>query len=703
VIYNNDGRIKYGSSDKPMDLHDTKQPLGYPIKPRELQKRFLCYAVIAFTLVCIIFGSTTAMAQKGSRELFSSQPQGALDTVSIDTLWPVAYARPGDKIVLAIVLNIKNEYHINADSRQIVSFDEFKPYPTRITVKEVSDDVTIESPRFPEAKPFKVEYASGYLMTFADQTIVYLPMRLAGQIKAKIVRLKLEVAYQACNDKICLFPEKITLDEKMPVTETGGVPAKINREYFSDYPSGDTGNLGGVRFDLFGWYFSFAVSSWTGLLILFLTAAFGGMLLNFTPCVLPLIPIKIICLANAAENRRRCLALGSTMFWGVLVFWLGLGGTIAMVSGFTATNQLFQYPVFTIAIGIIIAIMAFGMCGLFSVRLPRFVYMINPNHETLPGSFGLGILTAILSTPCTAPFMGAAAAWAATQHPATTLLTFAAIGTGMAAPYLILSASPALLEKMPGTGPVSVLVKQIMGMFMLAAAAYFIGSGLSAAFSSPPDPPNKLYWWVVMGVFAAGGAWLAYRVFHITTQRKLQICFAALGLIIMVGSGHGGMRLTGKGPIDWVHYTPDRFQQAIDDRKIVVTVFTAEWCLNCKALEQGVLNNRNVARVFAEEDIVPIKVDITGNNRVGKARLKEIGHLTIPLLVIYAPGGKEIFRGDFYTTGQILQAIELARAQSGTFNWPGVVNLSTYGCIAAGPSISMLMPTLFHDKANRNE
>jgi thiol:disulfide interchange protein DsbD len=233
----------------------------------------------------------------------------------------------------------------------------------------------------------------------------------------------------------------------------------------------------------------------------------------------------------------------------------------------------------------------------------------------------------------------------------------------MAAPYLILSASPALLEKMPRTGPVSVLVKQIMGLFMLAAAAYFIGSGLSAALSSPPDPPNKLYWWVVMGVVAAGGAWLAYRVFHITAQRKIRICFAALGLIILVGSGHGGMRLTGKGPVDWVYYTPERFQQAIEDRKIVVTVFTAEWCLNCKALEQGVLNNRNVARVFAEEDIVPIKVDITGNNRAGKARLKEIGHLTIPLLVIYAPGGKEIFRGDFYTAGQILQAIRLARGQ----------------------------------------
>jgi thiol:disulfide interchange protein len=633
-----------------------KHPSVYRNKRRDIPTRFAFCKVLWVAIFCLMVGSTAVGAQQGVEGLLSTPQEIATDVVSVHTAWSVDYGRPGDQIVLAIIFQIDAGYHINADPNQIVSFDEFKPYPTRIIVKEASDGVTIESPRFPRAQAFKVEYASGDLMTFAGQTIIYLPMKLAEQVNVKLIRLKLEVAYQACNDKICLFPEKITLNEKIPVVETGVAPAKINREFFSNYESGGTGNLGGVRFDLFGWYFSFKVSSWTGLTILLLTAAFGGMLLNFTPCVLPLIPIKIICLANAAENRRRCLALGLTMFLGVLVFWLGLGATIAMVSGFTATNQLFQYPVFTIGIGIIIAIMAFGMCGLFSVRLPKFVYMINPSHETLPGSFGLGILTAILSTPCTAPFMGAAAAWAATRDPVTTLSTFAAIGTGMALPYLILSAFPALVQKMPKTGPAGVLIEEVMGLFMLAAAAYFVGVGVSALLNVPPNPPNKLYWWIVVGFCAAAGGWLAYRTIRITTRRKFQIGFAGLGLLILAGSAYGGMQLTDKGPINWVYYTPERFEEAVDNQKIVVTVFTAEWCLNCKALEQGVLHSRRIAKLFAEGDIVPIKVDITGNNAAGKTRLKETGHLTIPLLVIYAPGGKEIFRGDFYTADQIHQA-----------------------------------------------
>ena len=95
------------------------------------------------------------------------------------------------------------------------------------------------------------------------------------------------------------------------------------------------------------------------------------------------------------------------------------------------------------------------------------------------GSFLFGVMTAVLATPCTAPFMGAAAAWAVKQPGLTTLATFSAIGVGMSLPYLFLSAFPQLVERMPKTGPASELIKQIMGLLLLAAASYFIGAGIS--------------------------------------------------------------------------------------------------------------------------------------------------------------------------------------------------------------------------------
>ncbi len=621
-----------------------------------LNKRsFYCF-LLTVSIFFILFPLDTAATGLNA-------PEGKV--VGVRTAWSVDRARPGDAIILAIVADIKKGFHINADAQQVKSFENFKPYPTKVTVADVSDDITIESPLYPKAVPVKVEYAAGDLMSFEGQTVIYLPIKLEETIKPGNLGIKLVFEYQACSDTYCLFPTKIKFEGSLTVVESGTGVSKINEELFVGFDQGATATTSReVNFDLFGWTFAIDVSSGFGMILLLITAGLGGMLLNLTPCVLPLIPIKIISLSHVAQNRKQCFMLGLAMFGGVLVFWLVIGVLIALVSDFSATNQLFQYPAFTILIGAIIGSMATGMFGLFSVRLPNFIYMLNPEQDTLHGSFGLGILAAILSTPCTAPFMGAAAAWASTQAPATTLAAFAAIGIGMALPYLVLSASPAWVEKMPKTGPASELIKQVMGLFMLAAAVYFIGIGVAALFSKPPNPPTKLYWWPVMFFCIAAGGWLAYRTLQITARVKLKAFYAGIGVMIMALSAWGAVQLTDPGPVDWVYYTPQRFSEASDDKKIVVMVFTAEWCLNCKALEQGVFKDSKIVTLFATEDIVPMKVDITGNNPAGKAKLKEVGTLTIPLLVIFSPTGSQVFKSDFYTADQVYKAVTKALGNS---------------------------------------
>ena len=588
------------------------------------------------------------------------------EVVTVTTAWSVDRARPGDSIMLAIVADIKEGYHINADARQAKAFEDFKPYPTKLTVVDADPGITMEIPRYPRAVPINVQYAAGDLMSFEGKILIHLPVKLEKTLKPGKILLKLDFEYQACAANYCLFPKTVKLEESLAVAAIGTPVSNINPDLFAGIDADPrSGPSRSVEFDLFGWTFSIDSSSGLGLMLLLLTAALGGMLLNFTPCVLPLIPIKIISLSHVAKDRRQCFMLGLAMFLGVLIFWIVLGAMIALFSGFSATNQLFQYPAFTLLVGLIIGAMATGMFGFFSIRLPNFVYMINPEQNTLHGSFGLGILAAILSTPCTAPFMGAAAAWAATQAAATTLTTFAAIGTGMALPYLVLSASPALVRKMPKTGPASVLIKQVMGLFMLAAAAYFVGVALVSFFSTPPAPPSKLYWWPVMFFSMAAGAWLAYRSLLIPSTIKLKSIFAGVGILVIALSAWGALRLTDRGPVDWVYYSPQEFETAISNRKIVVMVFTAEWCLNCKALEQGVLKNSKIVKLLAHEDIVPMKVDITGNNPAGKAKLREVGNLTIPLLIIFSPSGKQAFKSDFYTVEQVFEAITRALNSAG--------------------------------------
>jgi len=607
-------------------------------------------------------------AAQNSRELFSQMPAAPpADVVKVRTAWSVDQARPGDRVLLAVIADIQKGFHINADSGQLRVGGDFNPVPTRVRVVSTAGGVTVTSAHFPPAHPVKVAYAKDPLMLFDGQVIIYLTVELDRQIAPGVHPLEIEFSYQACDDKTCLFPQKVTLAEQIRVVGAGGVATPMNEAVFSVFEDVPPPAVAApVSFDLFGWRFSLNASSALGLVLLLATAAFGGMLLNFTPCVLPLVPIKIISLSNAADkDRKRCFMLGLFMFLGVLAFWLALGSMIATISGFTATNQLFQYPPFTIIIGVIIAVMAMGMCGVFHTRLPNFLYVINPDRESLPGSFGLGILTAVLSTPCTAPFMGAAAAWAVTQPPTTTLFTFAAIGTGMAFPYLVLSAFPDMVRKIPRTGPGSVLLKEIMGLLMMAAAAYFIGSGLSAVFSHAPYPPGRLYWWVVMAFCAAGGGWLIFKILRITSRTAMRVAFTFVGLLMISGSLFGGIRLTHRGPIDWIYYTPQRFEAAVSEGKTVVMVFTAEWCLNCKVLEQGVLHSRRITDLFSDRQIVPIKTDITGNNPTGKAKLREVGSLAIPLLVVFSPDGKVVFKSDFYTVDQVVKAVVDARNGQG--------------------------------------
>lgn len=628
-------------------------------------KRVLYACSLTLILIAIVPLSSTAKDQSDSDNLLQTANSPDSDVVQLQTAWSVDRARPGDTVTLAVVADVKDGFHINADASQIQPFEDFNPYPTKVQVLAATDGVNIASARFPPAKPFKVEYASGDLMSFDGRTIITLSMKLDANLPLGSINLNIQVEYQACSDRYCLFPEKKRLHTTLPIVEPGAPVSHINSELF-DNLLGRTAasSAGGVQFSLFGWKFAVNPASGFGKILLLIVAAFGGMLLNLTPCVLPLIPIKIISLSHAANDRRRCFMLGLLMSLGVLAFWVGLGILIALVSDFTATNQLFQYPLFTILIGAVIATMALGMFGFFSLRLPQFIYMINPQQDSLHGSFALGILAAVLSTPCTAPFMGAAAAWAATQTPLHTLSTFAAIGGGMALPYLILSAFPGLVNRMPKAGPASELIKQVMGLFMLAAAAYFIGVGISALLSAPPNPPSKMFWWPVMLLVSAGGAWLGLRTLQVTSRKIVRTVFVGLGLLLIALPIMGAVRLADKGPIDWIHYTPARLAAAFEQKKVVLLDFTAEWCLNCKVLEEGVLHDRRIIDALARSDVLPMKVDITGNNPAGKAKLKEVGSLTVPLLLVFSPSGRLVFKSDFYTVDQVLEAIAQAQSPS---------------------------------------
>ncbi len=589
--------------------------------------------------------------------------------LDVTTQWRYPATKPGETAVLAVIIDLKPTWHINPDAAQTRPLADFIPVPTALTIVEADPGVIFELPRFPQPHDVAVSFTKEPLPVFSDRVVVFLPAQVSQNAAPGELKIKLALRYQACDDKQCLFPTTETVETVLRVavadeTTISGYDSLFDAFDAAPPPaaiaavSKTPGSI--ITFDVFGLTLTFDSAGGMGLMLMLLTAMVGGALLNFTPCVLPVVPLKIMSLSRASDNRRRCFMLGLAMSVGVVAFWLAIGIMIASVTGFTAVNHLFQYPAFTIGVGVIIAVMAIGMMGLFAPQLPQWVYAINPRQDSLHGSAGFGVMTAVLSTPCTAPFMGAAAVWAATQPPAITLMVFTAIGIGMALPYLLLSAFPALVHRVPRTGAGSALVKEVMGLLLMAAAAFFIGSGLSAYLQW--QPPFRAYWWAVAAFVALSGIWLAIRTFRITPRPLPRAITAAVALLMLATALYGGYRFTAPSDIPWVYYSPDALTAATDQRKVVLLEFTAEWCLNCKALEEAVLRDKRVVSALSDSQVVPIKVDVSGRYADdATALLRQMGRITIPWLVVLDRDGNVHFGSEAYTISQVVNAVETSR------------------------------------------
>lgn len=603
------------------------------------------------------------------------------ESVSVHLEWNVLDTNPTGQAILAVVLDMGEGWHINPDTSQVSP----NMVPLSVSLGGVEDTLIVGKSQYPEAH--EIDFLGETITSYEGRVVVYVPVIVRQGVDPGTINALVSVTYQACTvgegdePGVCEPPATVELAARLSVVPVGeAAPMSESTEVFAGFDASIWPDLArgigvataggdeedaGLILDLYFFTIDLSGGGIVPLAVLFLAAIFGGLLLNFTPCVLPVIPIKIMSLSKSGGDRGKTLFLGLVMFAGVISFWLAIGAAIAFVKNFNAVNELFQRPLFTLSIGLIIAVMAVGMCGLFTIGLPQWVYRINPKHDSVHGSFGFGVMTAVLATPCTAPFMGAAVA-ASTKLDSSliTLAVFAAVGLGMGSPYLILAAFPKLVDKVPKSGAGSELLKQVMGILMLGAAVFFIGNAVVGLTNDGSQAASRVYWWGVGACILIAGVWLIYKINTLGSTSTKRIVYSALGAFaILLGGTTGYAMSRSDHAIPWVYYTPDNLQQALDNGDVVVLDFTAEWCLNCKALEKAVLDPAPVSTELSRAGVVPIKVDITSSANVdGNTLLQEMDRKTIPLLVVMAPNGEIVFKADTYTADQVLDAIREAEA-----------------------------------------
>ncbi len=611
-----------------------------------------------------------------------------------------AAAAPGSIVLVAVTYTHDSGWHIHTQSPVVPpELGDFEPYPTTLKVTP-SPGVTVGTVQWPEPIKIRVNLGDKPAMygVFDHVAVAIVPL-LIGEGVAGEATVSFATEFQACNEETCLPPDEAQGKVTIRVDPAAARAPDLSKAPFATWkpttidataaggssggakadptPGADEGRL---EFPFFGWSFSIDPRGATGMALLLGLAICGGFLLNVMPCVLPVLPLKIVALSQAAGTKRRTLMLGLVMSAGIVAFWLALGGFIALSTGFKSASQIISTWWFSVGIGVLMIVMSLSLLGtFFNLNVPGWAYAINPRHDTLHGSFLFGVLTAVLATPCVAPLAATAMGWAAFQPAPVTMLVFTAIGFGMAVPYVLLAANPQWVDKVPRAGAGSELMKQTMALLMLAVASFFIGVGIRSLLVTSPHLGETIHWWFTAAFSVVASGWLIVRLWQIKAGMVPRVVFTIVGLIVggtavqfaryqtdLARESHVPAGKAGADSGLWKPYTPELFERSRAEGKVVVVDFTAEWCLNCKAFEI-ILNEDEVQAELSRPDVVAIKADLTARTLPDGSpnpawdymrALKEVGP---PILVIYGPGRTDFFKANSYTKDVVLREIAKSR------------------------------------------
>ncbi len=388
--------------------------------------------------------------------------------------------------------------------------------------------------------------------------------------------------------------------------------------------------------------------SWGELLLKLLSAFVGGLILNVMPCVLPVLALKVLgFVQQAKEEPRRVRTLGLVYGAGVLASFLVLAGVALAVqaAGGTASwSAPFQNPMFRVLITVLITLVALNLFGVFELTLGGSAMQKASDlssKEGWSGAFFNGVLAAVLATPCTAPFLASALAFAFLQPPLVILTFFLAIGAGLALPFVALCWEPAWLRFLPRPGVWMVRFKVAMGFPMLATAMWlfwFTAGRLGEAGSG-------VLWFGLFLVVLAAAAWVWGEFVQRSTRGR---GLARVVALVLIAAGYLGLlerQLDWRTPaaakkakgLEWQRWSASAVEQARREGHPVLVDFTADSCLNCKWNKATAIEIDATRARVRELGVRVFEGDFTDADPVIAEELKKHGRRGVPLVLVYSP------------------------------------------------------------------
>lgn len=423
-------------------------------------------------------------------------------------------------------------------------------------------------------------------------------------------------------------------------------------------------------------WFEWMMSPPSGLTGGILLGLLGGLILNVMPCVLPVLFLKLFGLVEQADisNRDRRVA-GLAYAAGILVsFWVFAGIIVGLKAAFGSSlgwGFQFQYPEYVAALATIVFLFGLSLFGVFEI--PAFGVNTASdvaNKEGPVGYFMYGVFAVLLATPCSAPLLGPAIAYAFSATPLELTAIFTAVGLGLASPFLVIAFLPVLFQYMPKPGAWMETVKQFLGFTLIATTVWLV-SVLAGQIGV-----DRTMGFLVFLLAASVGAWIFGRFGGVAaTVQRQAVAFSVGALVASLGGyWYLDLAMAEASECDDTISTTLSFEEEIPWQPFseaavaslegtpVFIDFTADWCLTCKVNERTVLETSSVREAMAEHGVVPLKADWTRRDDVITEWLRRNKRAGVPMyLLIPGDSSREhILLPETITPGMVIEAIENA-------------------------------------------
>ena len=519
---------------------------------------------------------------------------------------------------------------------------------------EGAQGVSLQAPRWPKGKAHRDEHF-GDVAVYFDQAEVPVPLK---RDRADAVTATLRVTFQGCQtDGICYPPMTRRVKLAIPSgtvtpasTPDMPAPATVAPLPTATTPVDDaapdtTTSAASLAPDVERTRPPEEVLArnprgTSSLLVALALALIGGLILNLMPCVLPILSLKALSLAESGREggdaRRRALWYTA----GVLVSFVAVGAlAIALRAAGQALGWGFQLqqPWVVGLLAYVMFAVGLSLSGVFAIghRLAGTGHGLASRRGPV-GDFFTGVLAVVVASPCTAPFMGVALAYAFTAPTPLALLVFAVLGLGLALPFLLIGFVPALASRLPRPGAWMDTLKQVLAFPMYLTAVWLLWvlgkqRGIDAVGLA-----------LVGLVLLALGLWWFQRARFAPAplQRALALALAVSALVPLAML-HRLPAETAAAPTTEGHaaYSAERLAALRAEGRIVFVDMTADWCVTCKANEKAVLNTPAFRELLATHDAVMLTGDWTNVDPAITAFLEAHGAVGVPLYVLYPRGG----------------------------------------------------------------